>query len=207
MRIHTKKDTNMRTKTLWGLAGAALLLLRCADAADNYKIDPAHTSVSFSVRHMGISNVKGHFDQFAGAIVMDNGVIKEASGTIQVKSVNTGIEKRDNHLRSADFFDAARYPVITFKTKRVEQSGEQTLLIADFTMRGVTKELRLPVKLSGPVKDPQGNSRIGLEARTTLNRKDYGMQFNAVMDTGGLLVGEEVGVEITAEATKAPAGK
>lgn len=86
---------------------------------------------------------------------------KRASGTIQVKSVNTGMEKRDNHLRPADFFDAARYPLITFKTKRVEKSGEQAFLMAEFTLRGVTKELRLPVTLSGPVKDPQRNTRHG----------------------------------------------
>src|SRR5512137_1320841 len=116
----------MRTKIILGLTTAAFLLLPRADAADNYKIDPAHTSLSFSVRHMGVSNVKGHFDEFTGTVVMDNGIIKEASGTIQVKSVNTGIQRRDNHLRTSDFFDAAQYPVIKFKTKRVEKSGEQT---------------------------------------------------------------------------------
>jgi polyisoprenoid-binding protein YceI len=192
----------MRTKTIIGLTTAALLAFSCANAADNYKIDPAHTSVGFSVRHMGVSNVKGHFDDFTGSLVLGNGSIQEASGTIQVKSVNTGMEKRDNHLRTADFFDAVKYPLITFKSKRVEKSGEQTVLIADFTMRGVTKELRLPVTLSGPVKDPMGNTRIGLEAKTTVNRKDYGIQFNALMETGGLMVGEEVALEINAEATK-----
>ena len=192
----------MRNKTLLGLTAAAGLLLSNANAADNYKIDPAHTSVGFSVRHMGVSNVKGHFDQFVGSLVLDNGSIQEANATIQAKSVNTGIEKRDNHLRTADFFEAAKYPEITFKTKRVEKSGDQTILIGDFTMRGVTKEVRLPVTLSGPVKDPQGNTRIGLEAKTTVNRKDYGMKFNAVMETGGLMVGEEVTIEINAEAVK-----
>ena len=103
---------------------------------------------------MGVSNVKGHFDDFAGSLVLDNGSIKEASGTIQVKSVNTGMEKRDNHLRTADFFDAAQYPLITFKTKRVEKSGEQTILIADFTMRGVTKELRLAGHVERPGQRP-----------------------------------------------------
>ena len=189
-----------------GLTTAACLLLLRANAADNYKIDRAHTSIGFSVRHMGVSNVKGHFDEFAGTIALDNGAIKEANGSIQVKSVNTGIQQRDNHLRTAEFFDAAKYPVITFKTKRVEQSGDQTLLIADFTMHGVTKELRLPVTLSGPIKDPQGNTRIGLEAKTTLNRKDYGIQFNAAMKTGGLLVGEEVALDINTEAIKETAG-
>jgi polyisoprenoid-binding protein YceI len=193
----------MRNTAILGLIAAACLPLSRAHAADNYKIDPAHTSVGFSVRHMGVSNVKGHFDDFAGSVVLDNGAIQEATATIQVKSVNTGIEKRDNHLRTSDFFDAAGHPLITFKTKKVEKSGDQTILIGDFTMRGVTKELRLPVTLSGPVKDPQGHTRIGLEAKATVNRKDYGMKFNAVLETGGLMVGDEVTIEINAEAVKA----
>jgi polyisoprenoid-binding protein YceI len=192
----------MRNQTILGLTAASLLLLAHAEAADTYKIDPAHTSVGFSVRHMGVSNVKGHFDEFAGAVVLDGGSIQAANATIQVKSVNTGIEKRDNHLRSGDFFEAANHPDIVFKSKRVEKSGDQTILIGDFTMRGVTKELRLPVTLSGPVKDPQGNTRIGLEAKTTVNRKDYGMKFNAMMESGGVLVGDEVTIEINAEAVK-----
>ncbi len=192
----------MRKTGIWGLTAAAFLALSHAVAADNYKIDPVHSSVGFSVRHMGVSNVKGHFDEFVGSLVLDNGSIKAASATIQVKSVNTGIERRDNHLRTADFFEVAKYPEILFKTKKVEKSGDQTILIGDFTMRGVTRELRLPVTVSGPVKDPQGNTRIGLEAKTTVNRKDYGMKFNAVMETGGLMVGDEVAIEINAEAVK-----
>jgi polyisoprenoid-binding protein YceI len=139
-------------------------------------------------------------------MVTDEGVIKEATGTIQVKSINTGVQPRDNHLRSPAFFDAVQYPVITFKTKSVENGVGQTTLIADFTMRGVTKELRLPVKLNGPVKDPQGNLRLGLEARTTLNRKDYGIQFGGTLESGALLLGEEVALEINAEAIKQAAG-
>jgi polyisoprenoid-binding protein YceI len=192
----------MRNKTILGRTVAVFLLLPQAYAADTYKIDPAHTSVGFSVRHMGVSNVKGHFDEFVGSLVLDQGTIQVANATIQVKSVNTGIQKRDNHLRTADFFEAAKYPEITFKTKRVEKNGDQTILIGDFTMHGVTKELRLPVTVSGPVKDPQGNSRIGLEAKATVNRKDYGMKFNAIMETGGLMVGDEVTIEINAEAVK-----
>jgi polyisoprenoid-binding protein YceI len=192
----------MRNTVIFGLTAAACLVLSRAHAVDNYKIDPAHTSIGFSVRHMGVSNVKGHFDDFAGSLALDNGSIQLATGTIQVKSINTGIERRDNHLRTSDFFDAAKYPLISFKTKGVEKNGEETVLIADFTMRGVTKELRLPVTVSGPVKDPMGNTRIGFEAKAKLNRKDYGMQFNAVLETGGLTVGEEVTIEINAEAIK-----
>ena len=192
----------MSTRPIIGLTAAVFWALSPALAADAYKIDPAHSSVGFSVRHMGVSNVKGHFDEFTGSVVLDNGSLQAATATIQVKSVNTGIEKRDNHLRTADFFEAAKYPDITFKTKKVEKSGDETVVTGDFTMRGVTKELRLSVTLSGPIKDPQGNTRVGLEAKATVNRKDYGMKFNAVMETGGLMVGDEVTIEINAGAVK-----
>jgi polyisoprenoid-binding protein YceI len=187
---------------------AALLLGSLAHAADTYKIDPLHTSVSFSVRHLGINNVKGKFKEFEGALVLESETLKEASGTIQVQSVDTGVEKRDNHLRTADFFDAAKYPTITFKTKRVEKGGSgQLVLIADFTMRGVTKELRLPAKMSKPTKDPWGGVRVGLEAKTKLNRKDYGINYNELLETGAMAVGEEVELEINTEAVKVTAGQ
>ena len=182
---------------------AALMLGSFTYAADTYKVDPAHTTVTFSVRHLGINNVKGQFKEFAGEILMDAGAVTGASGTIQVKSVDTGVQKRDDHLRTADFFDAANYPTITFKTKRVEKgSAGQPILVADFTMRGVTKELRLPAKLSGPTKDPWGGVRIGLEAKTKLYRKDYWIKYHEVLETGILAVADEVELEINAEAIK-----
>jgi len=173
-----------------------------ARAADTYKIDPVHSSVGFSVRHMVISNVKGKFQEFAGTIVLENNKLIEATGTIQTKSVDTGVAQRDQDLRSANFFDVEKFPTITFKSKRVEKKGEEFVLIGDFTMHGVTKELSLPVKLSGPVKDPWGNSRIGLETRTKLSRKEYGMTYNKALEAGGLVVGDEVEIEINAEAVK-----
>jgi polyisoprenoid-binding protein YceI len=193
-------------QTLTSIA-ATLLLSSVAYAADTYKIDPAHTSIGFSVRHLGLSNVKGQFKEFTGAIVLDDGKITEASGTIQVKSVDTGVQKRDDHLRTADFLDAAKYPTITFKTKRIEMAGAQIVMIADFTMRGVTKELRLPANLAGPAKDPWGNLRVGLGAKTKLNRKDYGINYHQVLETGAMAVGEEVELEINAEAIKETASK
>lgn len=171
-------------------------------AAETYEIDPAHTSITFSVRHLGINNVKGRFKDFAGTVVLDGKTIEEASGTIQVASIDTEVKQRDDHLRSADFFDASKYPTITFKTKRVERSGENNTLIADFTMRGVTREIRLPVKVTGPVKDQTGVVRIGLESKGRLNRKDYGIAFSQALETGVAMVGEEVEIEINAEATR-----
>jgi len=197
-----KKGNIMHNRITFSIAVAIGLLGGVASAAENYKIDPAHTSLTFSVRHLGINSVKGHFDQFEGSVLLENGQIKEAACTIQVPSINTGVKQRDDHLRSPDFFDAAKYPTITFKTKKFEKSGDQTVLIADFTIRGVTKELRLPVKLNGPIKDAQGKERIGLEGRTTLNRKDYGIHFNAALESGVAVVGEEVVIEINLEAIK-----
>ena len=190
---------------------AGLALIAPALAADIYKIDPAHTTITFSVRHLGINSVKGQFKEFAGLIVVDDKMVKDASGTIQVKSLDTGIKERDEHLRSADFFDADTYPTITFKSKRIKKEPVYTrhrlpdgriTIVADFTMHGVTKELRLPAKISGPVKDPFGNVRIGLEAKTKIKRKDYGINFHQVLERGVLLVGEEVELGIHAEAIK-----
>ena len=197
----------MQIKQTLASIAAVLLLSPFAHAADTYKIDPAHTSIGFSVRHLGLSNVRGQFKEFAGVIMLDGGKITEASGTIQAKSVDTGVQQRDNHLRTADFFDATNYPTITFKTKRIETTGGQIVMISDFTMRGVTKELRLPAKLAGPSKDPWGNLRIGLEAKTKLNREDYGINYHQVLETGVLGVGEEVELEINAEAVKETAGR
>lgn len=188
------------------MIAAGLLFVSIAYAADTYKIDPAHTTVGFSVRHLGLNDVHGLFREFEGTVVLDGPKITSATGTIQVKSVDTGVQKRDDHLRTADFFDAANHPTITFKTKRVESAGGQTVMIADFTMRGVTKEIRLPTTLSGPIKDPWGAQRIGVQAKAKLNRKDYGIKYHQVLEKGILAVGDEVEISINAEAVK-EAGK
>jgi polyisoprenoid-binding protein YceI len=174
-------------------------------AADTYNIDPTHSYVGFSVKHLVISTVKGKFKEASGTIVLDGKTLKEARGTIQTASLDTGEPKRDEHLRSPEFFDTAKYPTITFESKRVEQKGDQTILVGNFTLHGVTKELALPIKLNGPIKDPWGNTRLGLEAKTKINRKDYGMTYSQMLETGGALIGEEVEIEIHAEATKAAA--
>ncbi len=131
----------MNLKSILAALPAAFLLSASARAADTYNIDPAHSSVAFSVSHMVINNVKGMFKDFTGTVVVDNNAIQEAKGTIQTKSVDTGVERRDGDLRSANFFEIEKYPTITFQSKRVEKKGGETLLIGDFTMHGVTKEI------------------------------------------------------------------
>jgi polyisoprenoid-binding protein YceI len=191
-------------KTTLGIGLAALVASACAvNAADTYNIDPAHSSVGFAVTHMLINTVHGKFNEFSGSLTMDGTELKEATGTIQAKSIDTGIDRRDNHLRSPDFFDSAKFPTITFKSKRAEKQGNGTVLVGDFTMHGVTKEITLPVTVKGPIKDPWGNSRIGFQAQAKLNRRDYGLKYNQALETGGLVVSDEVELEINAEAVKA----
>jgi polyisoprenoid-binding protein YceI len=190
------------TKTLVAVLFSSLLAWG-AFAADTYKLDPNHSTVGFSVSHLVINNVHGKFNEFSGTVVVDNNAIKEAKGTIEVKSIDTGITKRDDHLRTPDFFDAQKYPTITFVSKRAEKKGDENVLIGEFTMRGVTKEIALPVKLSGPITDPWGGTRIGVHAKTKLSRKEFGISYNASSKTGSAVVGDEIEIEINAEAVKA----
>ena len=173
-------------------------------AADTYTVDASHSSIGFSVKHMLINNVKGHFGEFAGTIVYnpENASQFKADGTVQVKSINTGIAGRDEHLRGPDFFEMEKYPEIVFAGKKVEKQGDVYQLTGDLTMHGVTREITLPVTISGPIVDPYGKTRIGLETTTVINRKDYGINWSKVMDNGGLVVADEVKAEINIEAVK-----
>ena len=193
----------MKRKIVLSTLLATLALGARVLAADTYNIDPNHSSVGFGVSHMVINTVHGKFNEFSGTVTVDGKEVKDAKGTIQTKSIDTGVAARDKHLRSPDFFDVEKYPTITFVSKKAEMKDGQTVLVGDFTMHGVTKEISLPVKVSGPIKDPWGAQRIGLQAKTTLNRKDYGLSWNKALETGGVMVGEDIELEINAEATKA----
>jgi polyisoprenoid-binding protein YceI len=186
-------------------AGAvAMLLGTTVLGLDSYKVDPAHTSVGFAVDHMVINTVHGRFRQFDGSIVVDpdkGNALKEARATIQTKSIDTDIAKRDDHLRSADFFDVEKFPTITFEGTEVKQDGDNQVLVGKFTMHGVTKELSLPFKLKGPIQ-AMGGTRMALAVTTKLNRKDYGLTWNKMLEAGGLMVGEEVTIRIDAELVK-----
>jgi polyisoprenoid-binding protein YceI len=192
----------MKSKAIFASLIAALALGATTQAADTYRIDPAHSSVGFSITHLVISTVKGKFKDFSGEVSLDGKDITAAKGIIQTKSIDTSNDRRDGHLRSADFFNAEKFPTITFESKRVEKKGNETVLIGDYSMHGVTKELALPVKVNGPVKDPWGNSRIGIQAKATISRKDYGISWNQTLETGGVALSDEVEIEINAEATK-----
>jgi len=187
------------------LAAVALVASQ-AQAADTYNIDAAHTTVGFSIQHMVISKVKGRFNEFSGSIQVDpkaTPTVTEATIAIKVASIDTANTKRDDHLRAPDFFDAAKFPDMTFETTKIEKTGDDLVAHGKLTMRGVTKEIQLPFKLNGPITDSWGNTRVGIEGRTKLNRKDYGLTWSKTLETGGLVVGDEVEIEIQLEAVKA----
>ncbi|MEJ2720205.1 MAG: YceI family protein [bacterium] len=174
-------------------------------AADTYTIDRTHSSVLFVVKHMVISKVKGEFNEFSGTIKHDEGDIANSSVDVTIKtaSVDTKNERRDGHLKSADFFDVEQHPEITFKSKKIEKTDAGLVAVGDLTMRGVTKEVRVPYEITGTITDPRGNRRMGISAKLTLNRQDYGVSWNQTLDAGGLVVSDDVGIEIELEAIKA----
>jgi polyisoprenoid-binding protein YceI len=171
-----------------------------------WEIDPAHSNASFTVRHMMVSNVRGEFTKLAGGVdvVGDDPTTAKVAVTIDAASINTREPKRDAHLRSAEFFNVEKYPAITFSSKKVERAGEGRLkLVGDLTMHGVTKEVTLDVEdLTPEVKDPGGNLRVGAHATARINRKDFGLLWNKVLEAGGVLVGDEVTITIEVELVK-----
>lgn len=179
----------------------SIIMYTVAVQAAVYDIDPAHTDFGFSVKHMVIANVKGTFQKIEGTLEFDNNnKLTGAHAVITAESIFTKIEKRDNHLRSPDFFEVAKYPTITFKATSITYSGPGKLTITgNITIKDVTKEITLTGETLGPVKDPWGNTRMGINATGTLNRKDFGLLWNKVLETGGLLVGDTVNLIIEGE--------
>jgi len=191
-------------------AAAAILTaafaFQASAATTTWKIDPAHTAAQFAVKHMMISTVRGEFKGVTGTIVWDDQDLSKSSVdvTIDAKTVNTGEEKRDQDLRSANFFEVDKYPTLTFKSKKVESAGDGKLKVTgDLTMHGVTKEVVLEVEgPSAAVKDPWGNTRSAAGATTKLNRQDFGVKWNANLDGGGVVVSDTVTITIDLEMTK-----
>jgi polyisoprenoid-binding protein YceI len=190
------------------LAILLVIVAPLAARADTWQIDPAHTNVEFTVRHMMISNVTGQFEKTSGTITTDgnNPTSAVIDATIDATSINTRVAKRDGHLKSPDFLDVAKYPTITFKSKKVEAAGAgKWKVTGDLTLHGVTKEVMLDVDgPAAPIKDPMGNTRAGASATTTISRKDFGLTWNKTMDSGGVIVGDEVKISIDVEAVKKP---
>ncbi len=173
----------------------------------SWQIDPAHSHVGFSVRHMMISKVRGQFERFSGTVELDEDDVTRSSVEVQIEaaSINTRDAQRDAHLRSADFLNAEQYPYLIFKSKRVEQiDATHGRIIGDLTIRDVTREVVLDVEYAGQSKSPWGTISAGFNAQTKINRKDWGLTWNVALETGGVLVGEDVTINIEIELVKQP---
>jgi polyisoprenoid-binding protein YceI len=168
-------------------------------------IDPAHSQIQFKVKHLVISTVTGSFAKFEGGMNSgtDDFTDAEAWFSADIASINTGTPDRDNHLRSADFFDAANYPKLTFKSTGIQKTGgDRYKLTGDLTIRGTSRPIELDVEYGGLMKDPWGNTKIGFELSGKLNRKEYGLNWNAITEAGGLVVSEEVKILINVELSR-----
>jgi polyisoprenoid-binding protein YceI len=191
-------------KKFLALTLATLLSSTCW-AAD-YQIDPTHSSVTFKVKHLAISSVPGRFGELSGTFSFDPAKIEasKAQATLSVSSINTMDAKRDDHLKSPDFLDASKYPSITFKSNTVEKVSDTAFKAhGDLTIHGVTKPVTLDVTYGGSAKDPWGKERAAFEAKTVINRKDFGLTWNKTIETGGLVVGDEVQITLEIEGVKA----
>lgn len=173
-----------------------------ANAAETFDIDTAHTKVGFSVTHLAFSEVEGRFREFAGQVVWDaaDPTKSAISGTIKTASIWTDNDKRDEHLRGADFFDVAAHPEITFKSTKIEKAAAGYVAHGDLTIRGVTKGVDVPFTVSDKVNDPFDSVRIALKGSLSINRKDFGVSWNKTMDKGGFVLGDTVQIDLRAEA-------
>jgi polyisoprenoid-binding protein YceI len=177
-----------------------------ATAISTWNIDPVHSNAEFKVRHMMISNVKGEFKGLTGTLKLDNTDLTKSGVEVSfdAATINTGDPQRDAHLKSPDFFDVEKFPTLIFKSNRVSKNADGAPTVAgELTIHGVTRNVVLEVEgPSAPTKDPWGNTRIGLSAKTRINRKDFGLTWNASLETGGILVGEEVAISLDVQFIK-----
>ena len=183
----------------------SLMLVGTTVQAQSWKIDPVHSSAQFSVKHLMIMNVRGDFKKVTGSAVYDPKNLSAASleASIETSTISTREEKRDTHLKSADFLDVAKFPTITFKSTKFEKAGDGLKVSGNLTIRGVTKSAVLMV--DGPtveIKDTYGNQRVGATATTKVNRKDFGIAYNAVLEAGGVVVGDDVAITLDVELIK-----
>jgi len=174
------------------------------DISGDYTIDPAHTRLGFSARHAMVATVRGSFKEFTGTAHVDTA--NPANSKVEVKivanSIDTGQQQRDDHLRSGDFFESEQYPDITFTSTDVQRDGEDWTITGDLTIKGVTHSIAVPFEFAGSAIDPYGNTRIGFEGSTTIKRSDWGMSFNAALETGGVLVSDKIKLEFDVSAIK-----
>lgn len=192
----------MRMRSLFISSLILFFFVVNAQAGKRFTIDRVHSYLGFSVKHMVVSTVKGHFTDFNGTIDYDESDITKSSVQVSIKtaSINTNNERRDNHLRSDDFFNAEKFPEITFVSKKIVKTDNGYVAVGDLTIRDVTKEVEIPFEIAGIIKDPRGNERLGVDAYLTINRRDFGVNWSRTLDNGGLVVSDEVKLELHVEA-------
>jgi polyisoprenoid-binding protein YceI len=174
----------------------------------NWNIDATHSGINFSVRHMLVSKVRGRFAKYTGSVQLDENELARSSveAEIDIASIDTGTAQRDAHLRSADFFDVEQHPTMRYRSQRIEKiAGDRYRVIGELTIRGVTREVPLEVEYGGRATDPWGNERAGFVARASLDRKDFGLGWNQVLETGGVVVGDRIDIDIDIEVVRAAA--
>jgi polyisoprenoid-binding protein YceI len=179
-------------------------------ATERWEIDASHSGIHFSVRHLVIAKVRGQFSRWSGTVVVPDGDFTKATVdvVIDASSIETGVADRDAHLKSPDFFDVAQFPDVTFTASRFDGQGDDDgRLTGSLTIKGVTKDISLDVERHGQAKDPWGNERAAFSAKTSIDRKDFGLAWNQVLETGGVMVGENVNIEIEIEAVRQVATK
>jgi len=174
------------------------------DISGDYGIDPAHTRLGFVARHAMVTKVRGAFTEFSGTAHIDTADPSKSSVsiTIAANSITTGQQQRDDHLRSGDFFDSEQHPEITFLSTTVDRDGDEWTVTGDLTIRGVTRPVSVLFEHTGSAKDPYGNVRIGFEGEATINRKDWGLTWNAALETGGVMVSDKIKLEFDVSAVK-----
>jgi len=172
-----------------------------------FQIDTTHSSIGFSIRHLVIAKVRGRFAKFSGKIELDDSDVTRSSVTAEIdaSSISTNDDNRDGHLRSADFLDVEKFPAMTFASKQIEKSGDDLKLSGALTIHGVTKDVVLEVEQLGALKDPWGNQRVAFAAHTTINRQDFGLKWNQILDAGGVALGDKLEITIDVQAVKAGA--
>jgi polyisoprenoid-binding protein YceI len=192
------------TRTLAALV-AGIMLTAAAHGAETYTVDPVHSYVGFAVTHLMVSTVQGRFKDVSGTIQYDDKNVENSSVEVAIKtaSLNTETEKRDTHLRSPDFFDVEKYPEITFKSTKIEKKGDGFVATGKLTIRGVTKEVQIPFKMRGPAAIGKGK-RLGVTGTLTINRQDYGVSWNKTIDGGGVVVSDDVDIDLKVEAGNEP---
>ena len=172
--------------------------------AGTWSLDPTHTHIGFTVRHMMVAKVRGSFSDYSAEITVgENPLESNLSAVVQMASIDTGNGDRDGHLRANDFFSIDEFPTMTLQSTSIEVKGDDYVLHADLTIKGVTKSVPFDLEFAGTGQDPWGNTKAGFSASATINRKDFGIEWNAPLETGGVLIGEQVKIEIDAELVKA----